>query len=131
VKAIILAGLWASSLLGTWWLVRETPASRAGATDQLEAPVRRADIVTRVAPCKPALLDGKATVASADDGVFRSALATLERDVADGRWSVADRDRLNIALPQVSGDQAEVLFAVLLPKLNSGELASDIDGPPL
>ncbi len=129
MKAIILAGLWASSLLGTWWLVRETPAPRAA--EHLEAPVRRADIVTRVAPCKPALLDGKATVASADDSVFRSALATLERDVADGRWSVADRDRLNIALPQVSGDQAEVLFAVLFPKLNSGELASDIAGPPL
>jgi hypothetical protein len=66
-----------------------------------------------------------------DDRAFLAVKATLERDLADGRWSIADRDRLEAGVRGLPKAQSTQLYELLFPKLNDGSVTSEIDGPPL
>lgn len=126
MKRLATTGVWVASVVATYVLVRtsvkEPAAPKPGAT------VRDARIV-RAAP--PPRLERAVFDVSEDDTAFREALATLERDLSDGRWSAADRDRLNVSTRSLTAPQAGELYDVLFPKLNAGAVQSDIDGPPL
>jgi hypothetical protein len=125
VKRAALAGLWIATIAATWAIVRETVVVH-------EPPIATApDRVpsARSAPHLPAFRDP--TVKPIDDAFFQTTMATLERDLADGRWGIADRDRLNAALRRATGEQTGQLLAVLFPKLNNGTIKSDIAGPPI
>jgi len=132
VKRALIAALWVGSLVATWRLIRDD------AEPAKEAPVAAASERVRSAIAAPRARMPSITRDASDlrdrdpdDTLFRITLANLERDLADGRWNHADRDRLTAALPRVTGEQAEQLLVVLFPKLNAGAVKSEIDGPPI
>ena len=133
MKRPAMACLWVASIAATWLIVRRAT------TDESTPPVTPAavrDHAVRVArppvlPAREATVPDVAHGTHEDDTAFREVLATLERDLADGRWGVEDRDRLNRGLRTVTAPQASELYDVLLPKLNEGTVTSEIDGPPL
>lgn len=131
MKRPAIACLWIGSIVATWVGVRQVT------TDEVAVAVRPAVARERTAgrvPRLPAREVPRGIVALEvpdDDVAFREVLATLERDLADGRWGVEDRDRLNRGLLTVTAPQASELYDVLFPKLNEGTVTSDIQGPPI
>lgn len=144
---LAIVALWLCSLVATWILARDNQrVAPAQATDACVVVQKAScpsidDIRTAVREALPAARPPEeqvATVSSVaseavapDETVYLQARAALERDLADGHWSEEDRDRLNEALAQITRDQATELLAILFPRLNSGTVTSDIDGPPL
>ncbi len=127
MKRPAIAGLWVGSIAATWLLVRGATPEDVAVTSAKPATAR--DGAMRVARL-PAL-PSSSVIDGPDDTAFRQVMATLERDLADGRWGVDDRDRLNRGLLTVTGPQASELYDVLVPKLNEGSVKSDIEGPPI
>lgn len=126
MKRLAITGGWVASIVATYVLVRTSVKEQAA--PKPEATVRDARIV-RAAPAprlERAVLD-----VPENDAAFREALATLERDLSDGRWSADDRDRLTANTRSLTAPQAGELYDVLFPKLNAGTVQSDLDGPPL
>lgn len=128
MKRPAIACLWVATIAATWLVVRrattEEPAVTAAPTVARTARVARP--LVRDLPANHVALE-----VLEDDTAFREVLATLERDLADGRWGAEDRDRLTRGLREVTGAQASELYDVLVPRLNTGAVTSDIDGPPL
>jgi hypothetical protein len=127
-----IACLWVASIVATWLIVRRATTEEAAPPAK---PVARDGAVhvasPRALPAREATMENVALGDLEDTTAFREALATLERDLADGRWGTEDRERLSRGMRNVTATQAARLYDVLLPKLNTGVVTSDIDGPPL
>lgn len=133
MRRVGVAALWIATIVVTWQVVRATTESSPPAAQQRHASTPARQGRARIEVTRPAVVAPTAAIDpdEPDDAVFVAALATLQRDIADGRWSLADRDRLDLALPRVTGEQAAQLLAVLFPKLNDGTIKSDVGGPPI
>ena len=132
MKRPAIACLWVATIAATWLVVRRATEETAVTAKPTVARGGTARITRTLAvPVPDVPADPEALEALEDDTAFREVLATLERDLTDGRWGVEDRDRLNRGLLTVTAPQASELYDVLFPKLNEGSVKSDIDGPPL
>lgn len=111
-----------------WYAVRDdrTPADVTPPSYSRSSSIQALPALAEREPSEPI-----AEAPRADDSAFLAVKATLERDLADGRWSVDDRDRLNAGVRGLPKAQSTQLYEVLFPKLNDGSVTSDIDGPPL
>lgn len=129
MKRAAIGALWLATIVATWQIVgRATNQNIPPPTPPPSAEVRGAVRgAARAAPL-PTLRELPAPV---DDRMFREALAVLHRDLADGRWGAADRDRLNAAVLRLDVPHMHQLYDVLLPKLNAGTVKSELDGPPI
>ena len=128
MKRLGFAALGVATIVVAWIVVRGQvdDASRPSGES---ATTPNNGSIARSASVRPAL--ARDASRPADDAAYRSALATLERDMSDGRWSIADRDRLAAAVMPLRGEQATELYLVLFPKLNDGTIESEIEGPPI
>jgi hypothetical protein len=131
VNRVAIAALWISTIALTFLIVRSTartdePAASAAPRET----VRHTHSLARSTPV-PTLPTVRPSARRVDEAFFQQTLATLERDLADGRWGIADRDRLATALRRIGGDQAHQLYATLFPRLNSGAVKTELDGPPI
>jgi hypothetical protein len=132
VKRPAIACLWVATIAATWLVVRRATEETAVAAKPTVARGGTARVTRALAvPAHDVPADPVALEALEDDTAFREVRATLERDLADGRWGPADRDRLTRGLREVTSAQASELYDVLFPKLNTGAVTSDLDGPPL
>ncbi len=126
MKRLGFAALSVATIVVAWIVVRGRvdDASRPSG----EMATTHDERVARSAAARPTLVR---ETRPGNDAAFRSALATLERDMADGRWSLDDRDRLAAAVMPLRGEQATELYLMLFPKLNDGTIVSEIEGPPI
>lgn len=133
MKRALIAAVWIGSLVVVWQLVRverEPARPAASVATHTHAMATRLPGPLLGAPPRPAMPESTRGP-EGNEQAFRDALATVERDIADGRWSAADRDRLNAALPRVTGEQAHQLLSVVFPKLNAGMVKSELAGAPI
>ena len=107
MKRPAIACLWVATIAATWLVVRratteETMGAKPAATREAAARVTRLPaFATRELPAEDVALE-----VLDDDTMFREVRATLERDLADGRWGIEDRDRLNRGMRDVTAAQA-------------------------
>ncbi len=127
MKRPAIACLWVGSIAATWLIVRGSTTENVAPTAK---PAVARDSAIRVAR-QPVLSRVESVALEEDNSAFHEALATLERDLSDGRWSVDDRDRLNHNTRTLTAPQASELYDVLFPRLNEGTVKSDIEGPPI
>ena len=66
-----------------------------------------------------------------DDAPLLRAHEVLATAMADGRWSEDDAAKLRAEVGELSPEQLEDVFAVLVPAINSGRLRVDYRGPVL
>lgn len=130
MKRPAIACLWGASIAATWLIVRG--ATTEGVASSPKPGVARESTIHVARPSlSPPSAKPVALEVVDDNSAFREALARLERDISDGRWSVEDRDRLNHHTRTLTAPQAGELYDVLFPKLNEGTVKSDIEGPPI
>lgn len=129
MKRPAIACLWVASIAATWLIVRG--ATTEGVASSPKPGVARESTIRVARPSLSASVVPVALEVVDDNSAFREALAMLERDLSDGRWSVEDRDRLNHHTRTLTAPQASELYDVLFPKLNEGTVKSDIEGPPI
>lgn len=129
MKRAQLGALWIATIVVTWFVVRGRADDHVRAADVEEPVVASVRTGYVSAGTRPALArHGREKI---EDPAFETALATLEHDMADGRWSLEDRDRLNNASRRIDGRQVKELYKVLFPRLNDGTVKSNIAGPPI
>ena len=98
------------------------PFSAAGAAQAAEA-MRLAAAANDATTSGPLLAPAAAPRTSEGVEAQSAARATLERAIAAGRWTSADRDQFRAALSRLDGDAATEAVRSFAVAVNSGKLA--------
>lgn len=79
----------------------------------------------------PAPVDGATAAAEppAPTPVYQAARAHLAERTADGSWTDADRDRLRIALGDMTPDERQEIMKAVIVAANRGQLKVRVQGP--
>lgn len=65
-----------------------------------------------------------------DTAAFSQAQAVVASGVADGRWSVDDREHLRAVIDRLNREQAHDVMTSLFAAINAGRVQLETDGPP-
>lgn len=125
---------WLASLVAVYWISGRLVGGRSPVVAPAPAaqPARTGERVhTQLAPTLASTSEPSALTSPPRRELFERAVATLERDLVDGRWSADDRDRLADVMPRLTADEAEQVVTMLFPRLNSGAVIAEFVGPPL
>jgi hypothetical protein len=102
----------------------------AAASSALSADDVRGIVNETLAARAPAEAEPPVPAHPLDPAVPAQARTIVTDGIADGRWTVEDRERLRGVFDRLSREQASEVLSSLYGEINAGRVRLEIDGPP-